>query len=69
MTILEYMKQGYKHSQCSTEFPHSEHAFDGKYCVGVRPVTGNDNVPDDTLRTKDISGLSIPAKPGQGAKL
>ncbi len=33
------------------------------------PVTGNDRVPDERLRTNDISGLSIPAKPGQGAKI
>lgn len=33
------------------------------------PVTGNDRVPDEKLRTQDISGLSIPSIPGQGAKL
>jgi hypothetical protein len=33
------------------------------------PVTGNDNVPDPALGTTDISGKSIPAKSGQGAKL
>lgn len=33
------------------------------------PITGNDRVADDKLRTNDISGLSIPARPGQGAKL
>ena len=33
------------------------------------PITGNDRVPDEKLRTNDISGLSIPAKPGQGAKI
>jgi hypothetical protein len=40
-----------------------------KEVVEKTPVTGNDKVPDEKLRTNDLSGLSIPARPGQGAKL
>lgn len=57
--------------QCSYEHQHTPHTWGGRpmrYCDG-NAVTGNDRVADDKLRTNDISGLSIPARPGQGAKL